>query len=259
MASRIQELSIDTTQTQGKFISTPKPASPPQKKQKMSLSQTYVLAHTARGKLSKEAARPDHDLRLLVGHANLLDSLMLELADAEREQERWFNQTVKRASKTASTEPRHVQWADTIAETEWEAEDSDSDIDEDEDEVDMAAAIPPRTSRMTAAAEEEEEEDEYEDEDEDIEDLALTRTHSHSPPELLQDSDDDSSEDEQPPSPPSQALEYSEKERQNIATTSFYETAQASSDSLSRTEQQPFFDEGFYLAERNAPAMVAVC
>lgn len=48
----------------------------------MSITQTYYLAHTARGKLSHEAAQADHNLRLLVGHANLLDSLMLELAEA---------------------------------------------------------------------------------------------------------------------------------------------------------------------------------
>ena len=52
----------------------------------MSITQTYYLSHKARAKLSREAAQPDHDLRLLVGHANLLDSLMLELAEAEQEQ-----------------------------------------------------------------------------------------------------------------------------------------------------------------------------
>jgi hypothetical protein len=251
---------MDTTQTQAKFISKPTIASPPQKKQKMTLSQTYVLAHTARNKLSKEASRPDHDLRLLVGHANLLDSLMLELADAEREQEQWFNQTVKGASKAAAAEPRHIQWADTIVEEsehEWEVEsDSDSESEFDEDELDMAAAIAPRTSRITTVNEDE---DEYEDDDEEASDLALTRTHSHSPPELLHDSDEDSSEDEQPPSPPAQTLKYSEKERQSIATTSFYQPSNESSDSLSSTEQQNFFNEGYYLPERSTPALVAVC
>src|ERR1700761_2166986 len=71
----------------------------PQKKQKMSITQTYFLAHSARGKLSKEAARPDHDLRLLVGHANMLDQLMLDLANAEQEQERWFNRSLTGAKE----------------------------------------------------------------------------------------------------------------------------------------------------------------
>jgi hypothetical protein len=91
----------------------------PLKRKAMSVTQTYYLAHTARGKLSHEAAKADHNLRLLVGHANLLDSLMLELAEAEQEQESWFNQSVKKASKTE--EPKHIQWADAIVEDVIEA------------------------------------------------------------------------------------------------------------------------------------------
>lgn len=130
----------------------------------MSITQTYFLAHKARAKLSSEAGRPDHNLRLLVGHANLLDTLMLELADAEREQESWFNQSVRVASPApAAPKPaasdRHVQWADAIVEEEepeepeepeedWQADDSDmssdassdysdeDEYDEDEDEID---------------------------------------------------------------------------------------------------------------------------
>ena len=34
---------------------------------KMSVTQTFYLAHKARGKLSSEASRSDHNLRLLVG------------------------------------------------------------------------------------------------------------------------------------------------------------------------------------------------
>ena len=98
----------------------------------MSITQTYFLAHKARAKLSNEAARPDHNLRLLVGHANLLDSLMLDLAEAEREQESWFNQSVRGAAPKA--EERHVQWADDVAvEDDWEADSSDSDSDTEDD------------------------------------------------------------------------------------------------------------------------------
>ena len=115
--------------TRSHFVS-----SPPQKKQKMSLTQTYYIAASARSKLGKEACRADHDLRLLVGHANLLDSLMVELQDAERQQEQWFNQTMAKASK--SEEPRHIQWADSIAEEEDDDDESDSDS-ENEDDFDM--------------------------------------------------------------------------------------------------------------------------
>jgi hypothetical protein len=183
----------------------------------MSISQTYFLAHRARAKLAYEAARPDHNLRLLVGHANLLDSLMLELAEAEREQEYWFNQTVRGASSSSSShsssEERHVQWADTIVEEpehDWHAEDaesdsdssdcssdsdSDFDADEEDQDIEMADAVPLRripsnsatlynAAYQTFSQKQEEdydmEEDYDEDEDEDITRLALQRTPSHS-------------------------------------------------------------------------------
>jgi hypothetical protein len=240
----------------------------PLKRKAMSVTQTYYLAHTARGKLSSEAARADHNLRLLVGHANLLDSLMLELAEAEQEQESWFNQSVKKATKTE--EPRHIQWADTIVEDpeeDWQAEDaeesdSESEYDSDED-IEMAghmATLQRVASRPQITVEEAEEEFE-EDEEEDYAALSLHRTNSHSatsPPEL--DSDSDSSEDESmPPSPPNASLPtFSEKQRRQIATTSFYSKSQQSepSSSIPASEQQAFFEEGFYLPQRS-PGLVS--
>jgi hypothetical protein len=191
-------------------------ASPrPVKKQKMSLSQTYYVASAARSKLGKEASKGDHNLRRLVGHANLLDSLMLELRDAERQQDAWFNHSVQSAKKE---EDRHIQWADTIVEEEEseEAIEVDSDSDSDFDEADFEIAIPLRRIRsppVTITSQPIEEDEDVEDEDmyEDIDDtpeLALTRTHSH-PPELVHDSD---SEDDSPPtSPPQPLLEFNEK------------------------------------------------
>ena len=216
----------------------PTAQSPPAKKQKMSLTQTYYLAHTARGKLSKEAAKGDHNLRLLVGHANMLDSLMLELANAEQEQESWFNQTVKSAAKASSEEEsrsQRVTWADqhTITEEEMYDEDSESDSDDEEDmEVAVAARKPTaQPMQITLSADEDEE---MEDDDEFDANLSLTRTSSHSrstthelsPPELMhEDSDsDDSEDDSMPPSPPPTELLISEKARQAIATTSFYQS-----------------------------------
>ena len=162
--------------------------SSPLKKQKkaMSVTQTYYLAHTARGKLSHEAARSDHNLRLLVGHANLLDSLMLELAEAEQEQESWFNQSVKKATKTE--EPKHIQWADTVVEDpeeDWEAEDADSsdsesDYDSDEDiEMENGLASLQRVpSNHIISKHEEVDEELVDDGEEDFEGLALHLTHS---------------------------------------------------------------------------------
>jgi hypothetical protein len=234
----------------------------PLKRKAMSVTQTYYLAHTARGKLSHEAAKADHNLRLLVGHANLLDSLMLELAEAEQEQESWFNQSVKKASKTE--EPKHIQWADAIVEDpeeDWQAEDADSSDSESEydsdDDMEMEAGLLSLQrvhSNNTVSSSSDLDEEEYEDDEGDFEglQLRLTPSHSASPPEL--DHDSDSSEDESmPPSPPSDTLPtFSEK--QQIATTSYYSKPQST---IPPSEQQAFFDEGFYLPQRAAPSLIS--
>jgi len=240
--------------TQGHYS----PASSPSKKQKMSLSQTYYIAASARNKLGREAGRPDHDLRLLVGHANLLDSLMLELADAEREQEAWFNQTVRKAAK--AEEAKHIQWIDRIEEEDEEEEDdSDSDSDSDhEEEADFEMLAPLR--RITTPAveissreieEDEEDEDFYDEEDD--EEHSLRRSSSSSPPELVHD--DDSDDEAMPPSPPQPTLEFSEKQRAAIATTAYYEEKNAAS--LSEPEQTSFVEDGYFIPERNAPLIAA--
>jgi len=172
-----------------------------------------MVASSARTKLGREASKADHNLRRLVGHANLLDSLMLELRDAERQQDAWFSQSVKAAKKE---EDRHIQWADTIVEDEEDAEEaieSDSDSDSDFDEAEFEMAIPlrrvrsPPISITSRSIPEDEVEDMYEDL-EDTPELALVRTSSH-PPELVHDSD---SEDDSPPaSPPQSTLEFDEK------------------------------------------------
>ena len=203
------------------------PTLPPAKKQKMSLTSTYYVASTARSKLGREAARADHDLHRLVSHANLLDSLMIELADAEREQEAWFNQSVRKASRPE--EPRRVQWADSIPEEYDEEDESDSD-DESDDGFDEMMLNISSTNPIKAApvsfsssAIEEDEELDY-DEDSEDEELALTRVQSqsaHSPPELLEDDSDSDSEDDCPSSPEDTPLPLSEKQRKAIAATTF--------------------------------------
>lgn len=256
-------------------------SSPSLKRKAMSITQTYFLAHTARGKLSSEAARSDHNLRLLVGHANLLDTLMVELAEAEQEQESWFNQSVRGASTTSPASPKHIQWADSIIEepeADWQAEDaesddsdSDSEYDEDEEMEDEAPAAfslrrIPSTPIFATVQEISEEDEEFEDDgEEDYAQLTLTRTHSHSPPELSHDDSSDSEDDSMPPSPPSTALEFTEAQRKQIATTSFYDNdsqqpaSPATSTKLSPTEQAEFFDHGFYLPSRGgqSPSLIS--
>lgn len=237
----------------------------PQKKA-MSITQTYFLAHKARAKLSNEAARPDHDLRLLVGHANLLDSLMLDLADAEREQESWFTQSVSGASPTSSkTEERHIQWADSVVEEDWEADSSDSDSDSDDEmdvEMEDVASTPlSRIPSQTAVPSSpilqpmDTEFDDDDDEEEDYDSLTLTRSQSHSisPPEL--DHDSDSSDDESmPPSPPTATIpSFSQKQREATVTTKYLDSRQEEEED----DKSDFYNEGYYLPPRNPTQLVS--
>ena len=218
---------------------------PPQKKQKMSLTQTYYLAHSARAKLSKEAARADHNLRLLVGHANLLDSLMLDLAEAEREQESWFNQTVTKASQPS----KHIQWADTLSEEEEEEDDYSWDgSDADDEEYSSSMSVPLRIAPTpSVSAVEVEEVDEETDDSEDDEDLALTRTSSRTPPELVHehDSDSESDDDSLPPSPQSQ-IEIDFVPSKQVATDSILPKTAASSISPT-ADDDDFYAEGYFM------------
>lgn len=226
----------------------------------MSITQTYYLAHSARGKLSNEASRSDHRLRRLVGHANLLDSLMLELADAEAEQESWFNASVRGARKTEAD--RHIQWADSVVEEpeeDWRAEDgesdsSDSSDEEEEEDVDMGFATLQRVKshqafdvQMISSRVEEEEEDIYEDDgEEDYAMLSLQRTHSHpaSPPDLIDEESDSSEDESMPPSPPADMLHSFPEEEARRSKVSPAKGA--------------FFDEGFYLPQRTLVSAVSV-
>jgi hypothetical protein len=207
----------------------------------MSITQTYFLAHSARGKLSKEAARADHDLRLLVGHANMLDSLMIDLANAEQEQERWFNNIVSGSSEEEEeNSSRHVETIVEEPEAEWEAVDAEYEEEIEERSITSITA----TEIMV-------------DEDEEAsDDLTLTRTASrHSPPELTLDTDSDSEDEHMPPSPPIPTVQVlSEKQRQAIATTSYYDVKESS---LSATESEVFQQEGFYLPSRQQPTIIA--
>lgn len=212
----------------------------------MSITQTYYLAHKARAKLSREAAQPDHDLRLLVGHANLLDSLMLELADAEREQERWFNQSVRGATKS---QERRVQWADDIEEVEEEYDSDDAsdssdsdDYDSEDEDIEMtnAASVRALPSKRIATVDQMEEDDL----EEDYAQLELVRTpsHSNSPPDLI-DHDSESSDDESmPPSPPQPMIAFNEK---------------AAKEESEQQDHSSFYEEGFYLPPRNPARLVS--
>lgn len=253
---------IVTSNSSSLHPSRPAPASPAYtpfslKKKTMSITQTYYLAHKARAKLAKEASRSDHDLRLLVGHANLLDCLMLELADAEREQESWFNQSVRGAARQEQEED--IEYDDTIIEVpdeDWDSDsdsssdESDSDCDsheEDEDDVEMADAVsfrrvPVPNAPVTRISEYDD--DDMDEDDEDYTDLGLVRTPSHNTPPELDDDSDASEEETMPPSPPTAVLTFSEKETQE--------------EELQQQQQESsFYSQGFYVPTRNPARLVS--
>lgn len=180
----------------------------------------------------------------------MLDSLMIDLANAEQEQERWFNNIVSGNKEEEQTQPSHVETIVEEPEADWEAEDATStDDEESEDEAEDEKP----TANITAI----EVDSDMEDDDEMDSELTLTRTASrHSPPELSLDSDSDSEDEQMPPSPPTTTLEVlTEKQRQAIATTSFYDAKDTTS--LSPAESEAFEQEGFYLPSRQQPTIIA--
>lgn len=207
----------------------------------MSITQTYFLAHSARGKLSREAARADHDLRLLVGHANMLDSLMIDLANAEQEQERWFNRSLSGA-REEEEEVSHQQTIVEEPEADWEAEDAQSSDDESDYEEEHIKPAQP----IMASSDEDMEIDDEQDST-----LALTRTASrHSPPELTLDDESDSEDEHMPPSPPNLSIENLTKDQKTpIDTSAFYPSHKDASQSLE--------SDGFYLPSRQVPTIIA--
>lgn len=237
----------------------------------MSITQTYFLAHKARAKLSREAAQPDHNLRLLVGHANLLDSLMLDLADAEREQESWFTQSVQGASTNSKAEERHIQWVDSIGhEDDWDVDSSDSDSDssedEDEDEdIEMedapvplsripSRAVPPPSPMLQPMDTDFDDGDEEEEEDYDSLTLTRSQSHSASPPELEHD-EDPSDDESMPPSPPIVNIpSFSQKQRETTVSTKYFDPTQDEDDE--EHAKSDFYHEGYYLPPRNPTRVV---
>ena len=205
------------------IYSRPSSFSQARRQQKPTLVDNYILAHTARRKLSDEAQRSDHRLRQLVGHANMLDALMLDLHHAELARERRVNEASRSGRGSSS-----MRYTSAIPEEdlhnldEADSDDSDSDSDSDSDvysmldvDTDVEQGRPVADAQISPAdanCEQEAVDDAHMcmDEDHYNEDLALARTHSHSPfassspvPELISDSDEsDDDTSTSPTSPP---------------------------------------------------------
>ncbi|KAI1000734.1 hypothetical protein K3495_g7462 [Podosphaera aphanis] len=237
---------------------------PPSSRNLMSITNTYYLAHTARNKLAYEASRSDHRLLRLVGHANLLDSLMIKLSRTEEDvQSQQQDYSVVRRTTSRSDRSQHIQWADCVvenAEEDWQSSDADSsdsesDYDSDEEmemEADIISLRRVMSHKISPAV------PHLDDVDEDYEVVELPHNQcSIQPPEL--DHDSDSSEDDiMPPTPTTIVLPSFQAQ----PSKQFYSDSDSPPTVIPPSEQQAFFDDGFYLPSRkeeNLASVIRVC
>jgi hypothetical protein len=100
------------------------------------VSQTYMIAYQAREKLAKEANCPDHNLHRLVCHANMLDTLIFDLAHAEGEQGSYLNR-LSSGAKKPTRKPKAEKWARVVRDKLEEESGSDErDLSEGDDSSD---------------------------------------------------------------------------------------------------------------------------
>ena len=268
---------MDASTTPISYISHPSsPMSPPYKKQRMTVTQTYRLAHTARGKLSTEASRGEYDLRILVGHANLLDNLMIDLNNVEQEQEKAYQSGSRPTTISFAEETIELpEVSDSEDDEEDEEEDEDEDVDddvsdyEDAEDVSVHTATPLKRTlshpSVVILAEDlvDDDDDDY-DEDYNNPELSLVRTASrsdvrsqsqdqehHGVPELVHDSDDSDDESLSPPLSPGQtAVSYT-----NITIKDF---AMKTHTPVAAATEEALHDQGFWIPQQQS-AMIAAC
>jgi hypothetical protein len=103
----------------------------------MSVTQTYMIAHQARGKLAKEANCPDHNLHRLVCHANMLDTLIFGLAHAEEEEDSYLDKLSSGAKKPAR-KSKVEKWAQVVLDKleEESGSEDEHDLSGDDDSSD---------------------------------------------------------------------------------------------------------------------------
>jgi len=153
---------------------------------------------------------------------------MIHLAEAEAEQEQWYQNTVR--GNEYDTEEYGSLAADYESDTESESDEEEYEEEEEEDEFEEVyheqkqRTVYPAPQRGAVIQVREigaDFNDEYENDEEDDGMFTLTRTTSHRPPSLCSDASDDDDEDEHaPPSPPQPAEHHypmSEKELRAIS------------------------------------------
>jgi hypothetical protein len=95
----------------------------------MNVEQAFDLARTAKRKLLKEASGVDPNLRQLLGHANLLDTLLVRIAVPIHKQATTSDGPVTKLAKTIEQKRLNMGWDVTVVEA------IEDELDDDEPEV----------------------------------------------------------------------------------------------------------------------------
>lgn len=152
------------------------------------LVETYLLVNKARAKLTKEASNNDHDLRVLVCHANLLDSLMESLENHRNNSYSSSNSIINNYLNFPPNGSK-VTYIDDDLDS-----DSDSDDDSDNDDAESFGVYEYRADSEDEASDSDEASEEEEEEEEDpwkikFEIPALPKRQSHNLPTITEESD----------------------------------------------------------------------
>lgn len=168
---------------------------------------------------------------LSLGHANLLDTLMIHLTEAERDQEQWFNSMVRgnEESRESREFPETIEeesegYGSLAADYDTESDTSSESDDGEMEDVELGYSLLAReasfmysstrtTTTIIGVSELDEGYDEAgddtEEEDEDEDGMySLTRTTSRRPPSLCSDYSDEEEEESNPPSPPQPTIPH---------------------------------------------------
>lgn len=167
-------------------------------------AETYTLAHTAQCKLKLAANRPDRNLRFVLGHAFMLDNLMLKIVEIENQQ----SKSPPKFEASAESTTRRVSFRQPGDRPSCGLPDEPQSS-----KPSRRASPPPDASKIHHEASDSDSDeyafDEYDEEDDTS--LGLTRFTSASaqPPRTIDPESDssDDDDDDQPKSPPSMPSE----------------------------------------------------
>ncbi|KAK9432433.1 hypothetical protein V1505DRAFT_365568 [Lipomyces doorenjongii] len=124
----------------------------------LSFAESYRLMNTARSKLSRAAHTGDHDLRVLVSHANLLDTLMTHLDRKD----------VPIASPRRTVVYEYSNDSDSDSDSD---NDSDSDCSSDDEDNEEYLLVPSHGRTLSPVPERSHENSDEEDDDDNMEPL----------------------------------------------------------------------------------------